>query len=205
MPNRVDGSDGWLRVVVGAVFLAGCFLQTGCATEEDILFGDPERVAGGTSSSSVSSSSSGAGPVCMVDPSCEVSWSKDIYAKIFDAPLADPQPSGACSASGCHEKGAAGLLLPPGDANTAYEELVNYKVAGFGPYIVDCEPSLSRIMCNLAFVQDIDNPYVGEELSLSGPCGSPMPSLKNNTPGESLSQEQLDNVAEWIKCGAPNN
>jgi hypothetical protein len=196
----------WLfkaMAVAGVVQL--CAFQLGCATEEDVLFGDPERVAGGTSTSTASSTSSGAGDVCFIDTQCTVSWSTDIYEGIFNAAQSAPQPTGACGEMGCHESGAAGLFLPPDQADAAYSQITSYKLGGGGPYVVDCKPELSRIMCNLAFADGVINPYVGEELSLSGPCGSPMPKLKGNSPGEALAQDQLDIIAEWIRCGAPQN
>ncbi len=205
MKDKSTGSSNWFRAAVGTTFVAACIFQFGCATEEDVLFGDPARVAGGTSSSAASSSSSGAGPICTVDPNCGVSWSKDIFEGILDAPTEAAEPTGACGAAGCHEMGAAGLFMPPGQSDTAYTQLTNYKIAGSGPYIVDCEPGQSRIMCNLAFADGVDNDFVSEELTLSGPCGSPMPKLQGKSPGEPLSQEQLDTIAEWIRCGAPNN
>ena len=190
-----------------AIILASVTVQFGCATEEEVLYGDPARVAGGTSTGTVASSS-GSGEVCTIDSFCSVSWSKDIYGKIFDAPKDDPQPTGACSTSGCHAMGTAGFEMPPGDPDTAYASMMQHAInqgTGSGLYVVPCRPELSRVMCNLAFDEAVDNPYVGDDLPMTSLCGSPMPKLNIQSDGEPLSQQQLDDIATWIKCGAPNN
>ena len=66
----------------------------GCATEEELKFGDPARVTGGFPVSA----SAGGGEICEVDDSCQISWALQIYGDILDGPA-------ACGAKDCHAEG----------------------------------------------------------------------------------------------------
>lgn len=183
-----------------AVLLLCCGVALGlaCATEEDVNFGDPARVATGASAASSTSSSStsgggGAGGNCEPDPACAVSFATDVYADLLVG-------VGGCTTGGCHLPPAASgsLSFPADDASAAYDVLVAYTLtdettpANSGPYIVKCNPETSRLLCNL---RAADGPGANPH----GECGALMPLAGGYT------TEQLDKVAQWIECGAPNN
>jgi hypothetical protein len=184
------GSPRWL-----AIALVLC----GCATEEEIEFGDPAFVAGGHAPDPTEP------PPCIPSGACAKSWRTHVYPGIFDAPLDGEAPSGACAAPGCHDQGSGGFFFPTSNAAEAYIRLTGFELYGARKYIVPCHPQLSHALCNLRFQPDVDNPYVGEDLPLTGGCGSPMPKPDELVPSSPLNQEQLDTLAEWITCGAPDN
>jgi hypothetical protein len=179
--------------------LALALFLVACATEEQVEFGDPDKFDG-----SFNSDLTGPGD-CSVNNACGVSWSNRVHAAIFAAPFGGSEPSGGCGAPACHDEGAGGLLFPSDDADEAYFRLTSYELVGGRPYIVPCHPELSHLMCNLKFADGTDNPYVGEDEEFSGGCGSPMPKPDENVPAEPLNQDQLEDIAEWIACGAPQN
>jgi hypothetical protein len=185
------------RRFVGLVTVLGAL--TGCATEEQVEFGDPAFVAGGNSRGS------GNVPVCIPNGACAKSWNTHVYPGIFDAPLDGDVPSGACGAPGCHDKGSGGLFFPSGNADEGFVRLTNFQLVGDRRYIEPCYPELSHVMCNLRFLPEVVNPYVGPDEELTGGCGSPMPKPDDLVPSSPLNQEQLDTLAEWIQCGAIDN
>ena len=160
-----------------------------CATEEEVQYGDPARVAVGASSGSGSSSGG-----CPPDPSCAVSFKDDIFAPILDA-------KAKCSAQTCHGGGLAGLLLTPGDSDGAYSALTTYRLSGGrGEYVVPCDTAASKLLCNFKLAP-------GEEENPYDKCGSLMPKALLGDPvdDEPLTVAEIETVAMWIECGAPSN
>lgn len=167
-----------------------------CSTVETQNFSDGDCVAGGcqqasgSSSSGASSSSSSSGQ-CTVDQSCAVKWSTDIFANILDT-----QAAGCTAASLCHGDGKGNLTLTPGDAHGAYVALAAWTMAKdpqMGKaYIAPCDPTGSGMLCNMKAESGSTNAY--------GECGSLMPLV-----GTSLTMDQLNTIADWIACGAPEN
>lgn len=194
----MSGVWNWGAII--AVGSVGLIALGACATEETLNVGDPAKVSGGFGE--ITNTNDAA---CTPDFDCAVSWKDDVYAAIFDAPTSASMPSGACGAADCHDSGAGGLTFPVGNATDAYLRLTSYNLAGVGSYIVACRPDLSPIMCNLAFAEGVENPYVGPTANFTGGCGSPMPKLTAGSAGDALNQEQLNTIAGWIACGAPQN
>ncbi len=159
-----------------------------CASEESINFGLPDA---GTNP--VGSSGATSGGVCTVDPMCKVSFKTDIFAAIIDG------PAGCTGAKLCHggDTPQGDMILKPGDAHGAYVEFTNYelkkKPGPGGSYLTPCDSVGSKILCNTS-ISDADNPY--------GVCGTLMPFGNGAT---KLTKKQLDTLAEWIACGAPEN
>lgn len=188
------------RTFVALLLCTGVIAGLACATEEDVHFGDPARVAAGasgvtstTTSSSSTAGGGGAGGNCEPDPTCAVSFATDVYADLLLV-------VGGCTTMGCHLPPAASgnLSFPADDASAAYDAIIDYVVTdeskpeNSGDYIVPCNPDASRILCNLRAVDGPGtNPY--------GECAAIMPL------GGGYTTEQLDKVAQWIQCGAPNN
>ena len=159
-----------------------------CASEESIKFGLPDagtNPAGGAMATS--------GGACVVDPMCKVSFKTDIFAAIIDG------PAGCTGAKLCHggDTPQGDMVLKPGDSHATYVEFINYtlksKPGPGGAYIAPCDKVGSHILCNTA-ISDADNPY--------GVCGTVMPFGGAAT---KLTKKQLDTLAEWIVCGAPEN
>ena len=188
------GSHTALCAVVAVAALAGC------ATEEDVLFGEPGRVAGG-----IPERPQDVMLPCEVNGACLVSWRLDIFPNIFNAPIGGDVPSGGCTVGECHADGAGGLLMPPTSEGESYFNLIDYQLVGGRPYIVPCRPELSHMMCNLKFADGVNNDFIGPNENFTGGCGSPMPKPSENVQADDLDQDQLDAIAEWILCGAPQN
>jgi hypothetical protein len=201
-PGNWRDYDGALPVtVMHRVALLGLVLAAcGCETAEQVEFGDPGRVAGGFSGGETDP-----GADCVVNNACTVSWKNRIYPAIFDAPLGGDDPTGACGAPKCHASGAGGLLMPTGNQDESYVRLSAYTLVGGRHYIVPCHPELSHMMCNLRFASDVDNPYIGPDNEFTGGCGSPMPKPDEDVDSSPLNQDQLEDIATWIACGAPQN
>ena len=159
-----------------------------CASEESIKFGLPD--AGPIPSSGATS-----GGMCTVAATCKVSFKKDIFTAIIDG------PAGCTGATQCHggDTPMGNMILKPGDAHGAYDEFVNYQLKKTatmpaGAYITPCDAKSSRLLCNTALSAGDTNPY--------GICGTLMPLGGAAT---KLTKKQLDTLAEWIACGAPEN
>jgi hypothetical protein len=172
--------------LVGAAALVGAALtMPSCATEESILFAVPDGGSGDLGTTS--------GGSCTVDPMCKVKFGEDIYKKIIDG------SAGCTAATLCHggETPQGDMILKPGEAHNAYTEFVNYQLkktpGPAGAYIVPCDKKSSRLLCNTA-LSDGANPY--------GACGTLMPFGSGAT---KLTKTQLETIAEWIACGAPEN
>lgn len=194
-------------ILVASVVSAALF--GGCATEEIPQYGDPDKVIGGvgatgsasgsTSGSSGSTSSSGASSsgMCMVDAGCAVSF-KDNVLPIFDN-------KAKCSDAKCHGPGAGqDPVMTPGDAAATLQVLLAYNFLGEAndKYIAPCDVAASKLICNMRLdTGNNTNPY--------GPdCLPRMPKVLASDDGVAdapLSVTELNTIAEWISCGAPNN
>lgn len=163
-------------------------------------YGEPGRVAGG-----IPDRPEEVVPPREVNGACLVSWKNDIFPSVFNAPIGGEVPSGACTQGECHADGAGGLRMPPTSEGESYFNLLDYQLVGGRPYIVPCQPQLSHIVCNLKFADDVDNEFIGPSQEFTGGCGSPMPKPSETVDSDPLNQEQLDDLAEWILCGAPQN
>lgn len=129
--------------------------------------------------------------MCTVDPSCAVKWA-DIFTNIIDN-----ANTGCTSTSGlCHGTGKGGITLEPGKPHEAYLAVTAYTTIDMpGPvkkYIIPCDPAGSAMLCNMKPEAGMTNPF--------GMCGSTMPLV-----GTSLTMAQLQQIADWIECGAPEN
>jgi hypothetical protein len=180
---RAAATAGLLGLVALSLTIASC------ASEESVKFGLPDagtNPAGGATSTS--------GGACNVDPMCKVSFKTDIFAAIIDG------PAGCTAAKLCHggDTPQGDMILKPGDSHGAYVEFINYTLkktatSPAGAYISPCDKMGSRLLCNTS-ISDGDNPY--------GVCGTVMPFGSAAT---KLTKQQLDTLAEWITCGAPEN
>ncbi len=179
-----------------ALVLVALAAASGCASEVIPNYGDPAQVAGGVGGAggSVTTSNDGGGggttstpTECQVDPACAVSFLEDVF------PVLDTK-GGCAAASPCHQAGAKGLTLMPGDAAGYYDALTNYTLDDpADPYVVPCDPDKSTILCNLQLSGGAENPF--------GTCGTKMPI----SPDDGPTAAELDAIKDWIACGAPNN
>jgi len=184
-PTTITKHVAWATAVLGAFAVVG----QACATEESVVFGDPARVVGpggpGTGTSTT-------GGTCNPDPNCAESFDADVFTPILEA-------TASCAAASCHQDSIGGFQYTAGDAASAYAALVGYNLEGEGPYIVPCDPDTSTLLCNLRVEDGTDNPF--------GSCGAIMPRADDadavsDTP---LTLDQLNTIADWIACGAPEN
>jgi hypothetical protein len=183
-----------------AALAAGTLLTAfSCATQETYDFSNGACVAGGcqaTNPATVGSSSSSSSGVVCVDAGA-VSFTTDIFNGMLD------NGSTGCTSGGlCHGNdagGAGGLVLLPMDPMDAYTALTASSLmtaplptaAGAKQYIVKGDPGNSGMPCNMD-VAGGTNPF--------GQCGHGMP-----VTGTDLTVGQIDKIATWIACGAPNN
>lgn len=173
------------RAVGVAALVAVALALPSCASEESIRFAVPD---GGSGDPGVTT-----GGVCSVNAACKVHFGADIFKPILDG------PAGCTGTAFCHggDKPQGNMVLKPGDAHAAYVEIVNYQLkkspGPAGSYVVPCDKTSSRLLCNTA-ISDGDNPF--------GACGTAMPFGSAAT---KLTKKQLDTLAEWIACGAPEN
>lgn len=163
-----------------------------CATEEEVLYGDPSRVVGGGGPGPTTSSGGAAG--CDPDPACAVSFEADIFP-IFAGP-------GACGEGPCHEVVTSDFMFDKSDPAAAHLALTQYELvdgeAG-GPYVVGCSPETSRLLCNLDYEPGV--------ASMFGECGVLMPQLiaDDSVLDQPITGAQQQLIADWIQCGAPAN
>jgi len=125
----------------------------------------------------------GAGEACVAG-ACQCSASGSVSFKATIAPIL----AGACTAAGCHAgmKPKENLAL---DATKSYAELVNVAASecnGQRKLVVPGSPSTSYLMQKL--------------LDVNVCTGTQMPKA-----GQTLPQQQLDQISRWICSGAPNN
>lgn len=175
------------------VALAGA---PGCASEVIPTYGDPAQVAGGVGGGVTTTGPGGSGgnsttsstsTECVPDPECDVSFAEDVF------PVLDTK-GGCAAASPCHQSGAKGLTLTPGDVASYYQALTSYTLdSPAEPYIAPCDPAGSTILCNLQLSDGSESEF--------GKCGTLMP----YTPAGSPTPAELDLIKDWIACGAPNN
>jgi hypothetical protein len=120
--------------------------------------------------------------------------------------MLDTGGTAKCTTAGpCHGNvdggGQGGLVLPPNDPATAYTNLTASTLktaplpnaAASKRYVVPGDPGHSGMTCNMNVSSGGTNPF--------GQCGHGMP----NAVGMDLDVEQIDTIATWISCGAPNN
>jgi hypothetical protein len=178
-------------LVLGALSIAW---PVACSTTETVALSDGDCVAGGCANISGASSagattSSSSGGACTVNQACATSWATDVFAGILD------KPNGCTSAGLCHGNNGGNVTIAPGDAHAAYVTLTAYTLlAQPGPakkFIVPCDKDDSGMLCNMK-EDGSTNPF--------GQCGSGMPLT-----GTDLTIDQLNTIADWIACGAPEN
>lgn len=165
-------------------------IAAGCATVDTVQFGEKDCAAGGCLQAGASSSSSSStGGSCTPDPDCAVSYATDIFDTILDGPA-------GCTGATCHGTGTASgdLTLDTGHAHAAFVAMTAYQLDG-DPYIVPCDKDASKLLCNIALADGATNPF--------GKCGSTMPLTLDGQ--MKLTPAELDLLAEWIACGAPEN
>jgi hypothetical protein len=174
-----------LRAAGAAALAVAALAVPSCATEESVRFGEPDGGSGSPGETT--------GGVCDVNPMCKVSFANDIFKPIIDG------SAGCTGAALCHggDTPQGDMILKPGDAHGAYTEIVNYQLkkspGPAGSYVEPCDKKSSRLLCNSA-VDGAENPY--------GHCGTAMPFGSGAT---KLTSKQLETIAEWIVCGAPEN
>lgn len=189
--------SGWLTralaLCVCAVALAGLSISA-CSSEDPVLFGNPDCPAGRCQSGATGSSSSG-GTDCVPSGNvCMVRFGDDIFKPLFDATGAAKCADVTCHGDPANVQGR--LLLVPGDAVASRQALLDYQFDNpAGPYITCTTPADSKILCNMSLGATA-NPY--------GKCSLTMP-VVDNVGAQTLTQAQLELIAQWIACGAPNN
>lgn len=187
-----------IAAIVG-IGVAGAY-ASGCSTEEAVMYGDPDCVAGRCLNVSTASSTSG-GTDCMPNGDgggCAVSFTNDIFDAIMDT-----KGTAKCADAQCHgdpNNVQGDLLLVPGDALSSRKALLAYQFdKPAGPYITCETPEESRFLCNMLLEAGVTNKYATK-------CATLMPTTLGLQIGQvPLTEAQLDMIAEWIKCGAPNN
>jgi hypothetical protein len=206
-PSEHAMNPGLPALAVACALLTGP--TAGCATEEELIFGDPARVAGG----STTTAGPGPGPTTTTSGGCmptAPTWTEEIYGAIFE-----PESVGACTlATGCHGTPELGgknrIYLPPNNPSTTFGNLLAYVMQtsdGLRPYVVPGQPEASVFMCNVRVEkgQEAAHPFVGPGKPFAIPCGTssmPKTNLPDDPVEDGLSVEQINQIAEWIRCGA---
>lgn len=186
---------GRIRIAIAALATAAAasFLIAACSTEEEIIFGDPACPANRCQSGAAGGP--GSSDCTTPDENCAVHFAADIFEPIFDA-----NGSAKCANAQCHGNPMdiqGDLLLVPGDAFSSREALLAYQFdKPAGPYITCKNPPESRILCNMFLGVGVTNTY--------GKCLTTMP-LIDELGAQPLTESQLELIAQWIACGAPNN
>jgi hypothetical protein len=158
----------------------------GCATEEIPPYGDPAKVVG------AAGAGSSTGGNCVPDAGCGVSFANDVFPIL--------ETSAKCSeATVCDGGNAGDVLLMGGDPKALREGLLAAKLGGIDPYIVPCDANASKMPCNMRIETGQVNTYPK--------CGALMPKVDPDDAVDDvrLTQQQIDTIAEWIQCGAPDN
>ncbi len=189
-------APGRIRVALAALATAAVasFLVAACSTEEEVLFGDPACPANRCQAGAAGGTTGGT-DCTTPDEDCAVHFAADIFEPIFDA-----NGSAKCANAQCHGNPMdiqGDLLLVPGDAFSSREALLAYQFdKPAGPYITCKNPQDSRILCNMFLGVGVTNKY--------GKCLTTMP-LIDELGAQPLTESQLELLAQWIACGAPNN
>lgn len=197
MPNAPRSlPHGRIRVALAAavVAAAAAVLPAACSTEEEIIFGDPSCPANRCQSGG-SGGESGGTDCTTPDENCAVHFAADIFEPILDA-----NGTAKCANMQCHGNPMdiqGDLLLVPGDAFLSRDALLAYQFdKPPGPYITCKNPAESKFLCNMFLGVGTTNKY--------GKCLTTMP-LIDELGAEPLTESQLELIAQWITCGAPNN
>jgi hypothetical protein len=157
-------------------------LATACATETEVLFGEPGEIVGADAATVTSGGS------CVPDLACEVSFRDDVFPVLAE--------TARCGNVGCHATAIAQFEFPP-EPGPARDALLAYVFQGSESYVVPCEPTQSKLLCNL---------NLGDASDPSELCGSPMPKLIDDDVADApLDVAQRGAVLAWIDCGAPDN
>lgn len=132
------------------------------------------------------------------DAACTVSFATDVFDAIMDV-----GGTAKCADAQCHgdpNNIQGDLLLIPGDAGGSRKALIEYQFdKPAGPYITCGKLEDSRLLCNMLLESGVTNKYATK-------CATLMPTTLGLQIGQlPLTEAQLDTIAEWIKCGAPNN
>jgi hypothetical protein len=159
----------------------------GCATEEIPPYGEPGKVVGGSGEPGATS-----GGNCTPDAGCAVSFQMDVFPILEDV--------AKCSeATACHGGNAGDIQLTGGNPKTLREGLLAAKLGGVDPYVVPCDASASKMPCNMRIETGQTNTFPK--------CGALMPKVDPDDAVDDvrLNQDQINTIAEWIQCGAPDN
>jgi hypothetical protein len=132
----------------------------------------------------------------MPDAGCAVSFKNDVF------PLLETKAK--CSDANCHAPGANHPpVMTAGDASATLAVLLMhpFQEDPGAPYIVPCNVTASKMICNMRLDTGNDtNPFVPKD------CLPRMPkALADNVDDAALSVDELNKIAEWISCGAPDN
>ncbi len=166
----------------GAVAPTLLWLASACATESEVLFGEPGEIVGADAAAVTSGGS------CTPDLTCDVSFRDDVFPVLAE--------TARCGDAGCHATAIAQFEFPP-EPGPARDALLAYVFQGSDGYVVPCEPAQSKILCNL---------NLGEASEPGELCGSPMPKLiDDQVADEPLDPDQRAAIVTWIDCGAPDN
>jgi len=130
----------------------------------------------------------------MPDAGCAVSFKNDVF------PILETKAK--CSDANCHAPGASQVpVMTPGDSAATLQSLLSHPFQEGPPYIVPCDVVASKMICNMKLDTGNDtNPYVPKD------CVPRMPKvLMDSVDDAPLSVMELNKIAEWISCGAPDN
>ncbi len=216
-----------LLFAMAALATAGA-MGGGCSSVETVDYGKKDCVAGGcphepftqvqppgsggasASSSSSHSSSSAAtgtgggtsssstgGGQCVVDANCTVSFAADVYTKILLGGGHNCAETSSCHGSS-EAPGGEILVIDPQKVAVAYDAVTKGTLIAGAPLVTACDPSKSGLLCNLVVdPASGTNPYPK--------CGNiPMP-FASPPSGTKLTVDEVNTIAQWISCGAPNN
>lgn len=196
--HRARRSRGAVPLALALLAAAtGAYTAGGCSTEESVLF-DPSCPAGrcnNTPSGGPGPTGGASGCPEFGDPSCPIKFGEQIFK-----PLLDKDGSAKCADALCHGDPAnvnGDLLLVPGNAAASRNALLEYQFdKPPGPYISCTTPADSKFLCNMSLADGAMNKY--------GKCLTTMP-LVDDVGAKRLTETELELIAGWIACGAPNN